>query len=107
MNNRLEQLLEIHKEEPHDTFTRYAIALEYNARKDFAEAKNWFERLRADKPDYVPTYYMLADVYRSENEPDKARVVYQAGLQAAKKVGDAHAFSELSAALEDLEDELA
>ncbi|MBD1207571.1 MAG: tetratricopeptide repeat protein [Ignavibacteria bacterium] len=105
MNNRLEQLLELHREDPQDTFTRYAIALEYNARQDFEQAKNWFERLRADEPDYVPTYYMLAGVYRASDEPDKAKEIYQAGLRTAKKMGDTHAFAELSAALEELEEE--
>lgn len=106
MNNRLEQLLELHQEEPNDAFTRYAIALEYNARQDFVQAKDWFERLRTDEPNYVPTYYMLAGVYRASDEPNKAREVYQAGKHAAKIMGDTHAFAELSAALEELEDEM-
>lgn len=105
MNNRLEQLLEFHREDPQDAFTRYAIALEYNSRKDFPEAIAWFERLRADSPEYVPTYYMLAGVYRATDHPEKAREIYHVGLQSAKKAGDTHAFAELSAALEELDDE--
>ena len=105
MTNRLEQLLELHHEEPHDAFTRYAIALEYNARKDYTQAIEWFERLRADEPEYVPTYYMLAGVYRALDQAAKAQEIYNAGLQAAKKAGDTHALAELSAALEELEEE--
>lgn len=106
MNNRLKQLLDIYRDEPDDAFTRYAIALEYNARKEYQAAQDWFERLRADEPEYVPTYYMLAGVYRATDEPQKALEIYRAGLQAAKKAGDAHALSELAAALEELEEEL-
>ncbi|MCU0425205.1 MAG: tetratricopeptide repeat protein [Candidatus Kapabacteria bacterium] len=105
MNNRLEHLLEFHRDDPQDAFTRYAIALEYNARKEYTEATTWFESLRSDNPEYVPTYYMLAGVYRASDNPDKAREIYHAGLQAAKKAGDTHAFAELSAALEELDEE--
>ncbi len=105
MNNRLEQLMEFYRDDPKDAFTRYGIALEYNSRKDFPNAVEWFERLRSDEPDYVPTYYMLAGVYRALGNAAKAEEIYHAGKQAAKRTGDNHAFSELSAALEELEDE--
>ncbi len=106
MPNRLEHLLEFYRDDPHDAFTQYGIALEYNALKNYPAALEWFERLRAAQPDYVPTYYMLAGVYRAVNEPRKAEEIYRAGQIAAKKMGDHHAFAELSAALEELlEDE--
>jgi tetratricopeptide (TPR) repeat protein len=105
MNNRLEQLMEFYRDDPKDAFTRYGIALEYNSRKDFPNAVEWFELLRRDEPDYVPTYYMLAGVYRALGNIAKAEEIYRAGQQAAKRTGDNHAFSELSAALEELEDE--
>lgn len=106
MPSRLEQLLEFYREDPADAFTQYGIALEYNSRKDFPEAVQWFERLRATQPDYVPTYYMLAGVYRAMNNPRNAEEIYRLGQTAARKAGDHHAFAELSAALEELlEDE--
>jgi tetratricopeptide (TPR) repeat protein len=104
--NRLEQLLEFYNDDPKDAFTQYGIALEYNSRKEYPLAIEWFERLRAFEPDYVPTYYMLAGVYRAINNPRKAEEIYRLGQSAAKKMGDHHAFAELSAALEELlEDE--
>jgi Tfp pilus assembly protein PilF len=106
MTNRLEQLLEVHNEDPKDAFTRYAIALEYNARNDYAIAIQWFEALRADDADYVPTYYMLAGVYRAADDPEAAKDVYEAGLRAAKRAGDTHTAAEISAALEELLEEM-
>jgi tetratricopeptide (TPR) repeat protein len=106
MTNRLEQLLELHKDDPNDAFTRYAIALEYNARNDYANAIQWFEALRADDADYVPTYYMLAGAYRAADNPEAAKDVYEAGLKAAKRVGDTHTVAEISAALEELLEEM-
>jgi Tfp pilus assembly protein PilF len=105
MHNRLEQLLALYKEDPNDAFTRYAVALEYNARQDYGEALRWFEDLLRDAPDYVPTYYMLAGAYRATEAWDKAEQTYTTGIQVARKVGDAHAAAELAAALEELRDE--
>lgn len=99
---RLDHLLQFHKDDPNDAFTRYGIALEYNSQKDFPNAVTWFESLRNDQPDYVPTYYMLAGVYRAIGRIEKAEEIYRAGQIAAKKAGDNHALAELSAALEEL-----
>ncbi len=103
--SRLEKLLALYNDDPNDTFVRYGIALEYSALKENAVALEWFEGLRHDAPDYVPTYYMLAGVYRALDKPEEARTVYQEGLRVARAVGDTHTFSELSAALEELDDE--
>jgi Tfp pilus assembly protein PilF len=106
MMNRLEQLLALYEDDKTDPFVRYGIALEYNARQQYNEAIAWFEALRNEMPDYVPTYYMLAGVYRTVGNDDAAHAVYRAGLAAAKQAGDHHAFAELSAALEELEDDM-
>jgi tetratricopeptide (TPR) repeat protein len=103
---RLENLLALYEEDNNDAFVRYGIALEYNALKDYNTAITWFEALRTNVPDYVPTYYMLAGVYRAMGKLHDAKAVYEEGLQAAQRAGDSHAFAELSAALEELEEEL-
>jgi Tfp pilus assembly protein PilF len=106
MTNRLDYLLDLHNSGDTDAFTRYAIALEYNAKQDYTNAIAWFEALRTDDADYVPTYYMLAGAYRATDNLEAAKSVYQSGLQAAKRVSDTHAFAELSAALEELLEEM-
>ncbi|MCS6808167.1 MAG: tetratricopeptide repeat protein [Bacteroidota bacterium] len=104
MQSRLEQLFELHREDPNDPFIRYAIALEYQSRQDYAQALAWYEELRRIAPDYVPTYYMLASVYRALHQLDAARAIYYHGIDAARQAGDTHALSELSAALEELDE---
>ncbi len=102
---RLSHLLALHKQEPHDAFTRYGIALEYQALQNHAEALQWFLALRQDIPDYVPTYYMLAGLYRNLGQDSDAKKIYCEGIQQARRNGDSHAAHELQEALEELEDE--
>jgi len=102
---RLEKLLELYETDKTDPFVRYGIALEYNALQEYDNALQWFEELRRTEPDYVPTYYMLAGVYRALERYAEAVEIYKQGMSAARKAGDSHAFAELQAALEELEDE--
>jgi predicted Zn-dependent protease len=105
MSSRLQQLLDFHRKDPSDAFIRYGIALQYTSQQQYDEALSWFEDLRTGFPDYLPTYYMLGDLYRRLNRFSDARTVYGEGLQIARRANDTHTFSEISAALDELEDE--
>jgi tetratricopeptide (TPR) repeat protein len=102
---RLAHLLALHKQDPADAFTRYGIALEYQALQNHAEALQWFLALRNDTPEYVPTYYMLAGLYRALGQDTDAKKTYAEGITIARRTGDSHAVHELQEALEELEDE--
>lgn len=102
MQNRLEHLLNLYHDEPHDCFTRYAIALEYKSHNEINLAIQWLEQLRTDSPDYVPTYYMLTELYLHQQNQQQAENVCRNGLSAAKEAGDHHAYSELMALLEEM-----
>lgn len=103
--SRLEKLQQFLTLDPDDSFTRYAIGLEYAAIKDYPTAITAFEELCAKDPDYVATYYQLADAYRITGDKGKATETYHTGITIARKVNDLHAASELQAALDDMEDE--
>jgi Tfp pilus assembly protein PilF len=102
---RLEKLQEFLKADPSDSFTRYAIGLEYLSLKDFPKAAEMFEALIINDPGYVATYYQLADCYRQMKENEKATESYHKGIIQARAAGDLHAASELQMALDELEDE--
>ena len=101
--DRLETLLEFHREDPKDAFTRFALASEYLKRERLDEALETFESLLGDRPDYVGTYYHLAALYRRLDRPDEARKTYESGIAEAVLQGDHHAESELRSALMELE----
>lgn len=104
--SRLEKLQQFLALEPDDSFTKYAIGLEYASMKDYPSAITHFEELLAKDPGYVATYYQLADAYRISGNNEKAIETYKSGIATAKKAGDLHAASELQAAWDDLTDEL-
>ena len=100
---RLEKLQEFLKADPTDSFTRYAIALEYRAVNDIPRAIENLEMLIINDPGYVATYYQLADCYRRAKQNDKALETYKKGIIQAKAANDLHAVSELEAAMDELE----
>lgn len=100
---RLEQMLSFLEQDPNDSFTRYAVGLEYMSLKDYATAAKYLNELRERDPAYVATYYQLGQLYTTLEEWDKAEEAYTAGTTVARNVRDLHALSELQAALDELE----
>lgn len=96
-NSRLTQLLAFYQEDPHDPFTLYAIATEYRA-VNVEKARLFYEKLLAEHPDYVGTYYHVASLYLQVNEPALAKQAYQKGMQVSRQQGQQHAFAELQQA---------
>jgi predicted Zn-dependent protease len=103
--SRLATLQQFLAQDPNDSFTRYAIGLEYAKEKNFAEAIRTLEELRLRDANYIPTYYMLASYYRELDATEQARVIYHEGIAKARAARDLHAASELDAALDELESE--
>ena len=104
--SRLDKLQDLLALDPGDSFTRYAIGLEFAKAENFPEAIRVLEDLRERDTSYVPTYYMLAGYYHHTGDDASARLIYQEGISVAKNAGDRHAMSELQAALAGLDDEL-
>ena len=102
---RLEKLQEFLKADPNDSFTRYAIGLEYLSAKDLPKAAEMFEALIINDPGYVATYYQLGDCYRQMKEKEKATTCYKNGITQARVANDLHTVSELQMAMDELEDE--
>lgn len=105
MTSRLEKLQAFLAQDPNDSFTRYAIGLEYASQKDYSKAIETLEALRQHDPNYVATYYQLASFYREQGESAKALEVTSVGIKAARAVSDLHAASELQALQGEIEDE--
>jgi Tfp pilus assembly protein PilF len=98
--NRIEILKGFLKENSNDSFSRYALALEYVKLAQNEDALREFEAVRNNDPDYVATYYQLGQLYQKLGRTHDAEKTYRTGITVAAKAGDEHTRSELEAALE-------
>jgi tetratricopeptide (TPR) repeat protein len=98
-SNRLEVLKSMVAQNPNNTFSRYGLAMEYRNTGDLEAAIREFQSLIAANPDYVPAYFHGGQTLERAARVEEARALYQSGIEAAARTGDAHARSELEAAL--------
>ena len=99
MTDRLDALHAFLKEDPEDSFTRFALAQEYLKRGETAQARAFFEELVEKDAAYVGTYYHLGKLYEHLGRTDEAVAIYERGIEVATEQRDAHARAELQDAL--------
>ena len=102
-NDRLQQLQRMLDKSPDDAFLLYGIGMEHKKLGDAARAVEFFDRVIAVDPGYCYAYYQRGQVLEQAGDEEGARRAYRSGFEAAVKKGDAHARSELEAALDLLE----
>jgi tetratricopeptide (TPR) repeat protein len=101
--SRLEQLQNLLRESPNDSFLLFAIAKEYEGASEKDQALHYYLQIVNNDPDYVGTYYHLAKLYEKMGQPAEALATYGTGMAVARKVGDQHTLAELSSARLNLE----
>jgi tetratricopeptide (TPR) repeat protein len=99
-NDRLALLLQYYAEDPEDPFNLYALATEYK-KEEPLKALSYFERLVEKHPDYVPTYYHLALLYIEMDEVEKAKNVFEQGIEKATALNEAMLLRELKSAYDE------
>ena len=100
--NRIASLSEILTVNPEDSFARYGLAMEYSRAGQIEEAREEFKTLTAKNPDYTPAYFMAAQTLATASRIDEAKRWLVDGISAARRTGNAHAQSEMTAMLEEL-----
>lgn len=100
---RLESLLQFLEKDPDDSFTRYAIALEYVSEGNIEQGIVYLEDLLERDPGYVATYLQLGYLYTEAGRKDDALAVLKRGIEIAQQSGDLHAASEMQDAVDELE----
>jgi len=100
--NRVEILKGFLAENPSDSFSRYALALEYVKLGQHDDAVREFETIRSNDPAYVATYFQLGQLYQKLGRSHEAEKTFRTGITVAAKAGDEHTRSELEGALEAL-----
>lgn len=102
--SRLEQLQEMLKSEPNDSFLNYALALEYAKANDVSKAIQLIENVLSKDENYLGAYYQLGKYYEQIQDLPKAISTYTKGVEVAKKIKNNKALGELNEALWMLED---
>lgn len=101
-SKRLSQLFAFLEADPNDAFTRYSIAYEYAQHEAHQEAIVHFEKLVADHPTYIGTYYHYGASLLEIGQREAAEAIYEAGIAQARTARDTHALSELQTALNNM-----
>ena len=97
--SRVEALKNFIAAHPADPFPRYGLAQEYKNAGRFAEARDVFEALMRDHPDYTAAYLHAGNVLLELGERAPARAIFARGIEVCRRRGDGHAMSELEGAL--------
>jgi Tfp pilus assembly protein PilF len=100
--DRIEKIKTFLEINPKDNFLRHALALEYIKIGEDAVARDLFEAILLEFPDYIGSYYHLAKLLEKLELTQLAIQWYEKGMSAAKLAKDNHAYNELQAAYEDL-----
>lgn len=100
--DRIGSLAEILSQNPDDAFARYGLAMEYSKAGDVQRALEEFGKLLAAHPDYTAGYFMAAQALVNANRTDEARKMLVEGIASARRTGNQHAQSEMTAMLDEL-----
>ena len=99
-SNRLDTLKGMLEQDPTSAFARYGLAMEYVNLGRLDEAIDEFHSLLGTNPDYSAGYYHAGRTLERIGKIDEARAMYEKGIEATNRTGDAHTRSELQAALD-------
>lgn len=100
--DRIAALSEILAENPNDEFARYGLAMEYSKSGEVDRAMEEFGKLLAANPDYTPGYFMAAQTLAAAGRTDEAKKMLVDGIASARRTGNNHAQSEMTAMMEEL-----
>ena len=103
MSSRIIILAQRIKQNPNDSLSKFALALEMVKNDNFTKARVLFENIIEHDPDYVGVYYHLGNLFEEINENILAKNIYKQGIEVAVRLRDNHAKSELQSALMNLE----
>ncbi len=99
MSARLDTLRNLITQDPNNSFLRYGLAMELMNTGDAEGAVAEFRTLIENDPKYTAGYFHGGRALEKLGRVDEARTIYQAGIEAAARIGDEHTRSELEGAL--------
>jgi predicted Zn-dependent protease len=99
MKTRREILEEFVVQEPGDSFSRYALALELEKEGRPTDGIPHLEEVVLRDPTYIPAYYQLGRLLGRAGRIEEARTAYSNGLKISLAAGDQKTSSEIQEAL--------
>jgi Tfp pilus assembly protein PilF len=104
--SKIKQLARQIKNNPGDSFSKFALALEFRKQGEFKKARILFEDILESDPDYVGVYYHLGKLYEALDRLKNAKELYEHGINVAGTQNESRTKSELKEALMQLEMEI-
>jgi len=86
-------------QDPANSFARYGLAMECANSGDLATAVLEFQALIEQNPNYSAAYYHGGQSLEKLGRLEDARALYEKGIAATQRSGDAHTRAEIEAAL--------
>ncbi len=105
-NSRKDQLFEMLKSEPDDSFLLFALAKELEKEEQWDESKKLYEQLFANDKSYLALYYHYGKLLEKLNEKEEALNIYEQGINKCLEANDLHTKSELQSAMTNLQIDL-
>ena len=100
---RIGKLKALLEQDPADSFSYYALALEYAGADETSRAIALLEDLLLRDQSYVPAYQQLGYLYEKLGRINEAAAIFRRGMHTAELQGDHHAKSEMQDALDSLD----
>lgn len=94
------------KSDPEDSFSKFALALEFLKQDNIQRAKILFEDIYSRDPGYVGVYYHLGKLYEHLERTDDALRMYTEGMEVALEQKEQRTLNELKEARIKLNEEL-
>jgi tetratricopeptide (TPR) repeat protein len=98
--DRLEILKAMVSQNPKDSFARYGLAMEYAKSGELEQAVAEYRTLLEQNENYAAGYFHGGQALEKLGRLEEARQMYERGIEATSRSGDAHTRSELQAALD-------
>lgn len=105
-NSKIKRLAGYIKKNPSDSFSKFALALEFLKQDELSRSRILFENIRDNDPGYLGVYYHLGRLYERLDEPERADETYRAGLKLAREQNNERTATELQEVLQELKFDL-
>ena len=102
----VEDMSESNRKNPSDSFSKFALALEFLKQEEIQKARILFESVRENDPGYVGVYYHLGKLYQRIGRNIEAKKTFEEGVKVAGQQQEERTLSELQEALDQLTSEM-